>query len=145
MTDFLDREDVLTAGSVACGEQLIVRDEGLLQAAVARPLTSVFGVEAYPNLWDKAAALMHSLARNHPFVDGNKRTSWASANVFLHINGIMPTVDLDVDRAEVFVNDVAKGVIDEWADIADGLHYLYGLSHRSLPINSPVKDDRRER
>nr|ACO88856.1 putative death-on-curing protein [Microbacterium sp. MA1] len=130
---------------MACGEQLIVRDEGLLQAAVARPLTSVFGVEAYPNLWDKAAALMHSLARNHPFVDGNKRTSWASANVFLHINGIMPTVDLDVDRAEVFVNDVAKGVIDEWADIADGLHYLYGLSHRSLPINSPVKDDRRER
>lgn len=86
-----------------------------------------------------------SRLRNHPFVDGNKRTSWASANVFLHINGIMPTVDLDVDRAEVFVNDVAKGVIDEWADIADGLHYLYGLSHRSLPINSPVKDDRRER
>ena len=120
MTDFLDREDVITAGSVACGEQLMVRDEGLLQAAIARPLTSVFGVEAYPTHWDKAAALMHSLARNHPFVDGNKRTSWASANVFLHINGIIPTGDLDVDRAEVFVNDVAKGVIDEWADIAEG-------------------------
>ncbi|AOE43823.1 toxin [Gordonia phage Bantam] len=126
MTEFLDRTDVLTAGSVACGEQVIVRDEGLLQAAVARPRATAFGLDAYPTHWDKAASLMHSLARNHPFVDGNKRTAWASAGVFLHINGITPTGALDVDRAEAFVNDVAKGVIDEWTEIADGLRQLYG-------------------
>ena len=74
MIEYLDREDVLTAGSIAFGSELKVRDYGLLDAAVARPQATVFGVDAYPDVWDKAAALLQSLARNHALVDGNKRT-----------------------------------------------------------------------
>ncbi|KUI39278.1 type II toxin-antitoxin system death-on-curing family toxin [Mycobacterium sp. GA-2829] len=107
MTDYLDRDDVLTAGSVAFGAELTVRDYGLLDAAVARPKATVFGVDAYPQVWEKAAALLQSLARNHALVDGNKRTAWASAWTFLHINGFQLAEDFDVDRAEEFVNDVA--------------------------------------
>ena len=52
-----------------------VRDEGLLASAVDKPWTSYMGVELYPSLADKAAALLVGLSRNHPFVDGNKRTA----------------------------------------------------------------------
>ena len=107
MTDYLDREDVLTAGSIAFGGELKVRDYGLLDAAVARPQATVFGVDAYPQVWDKAAALLQSLARNHALVDGNKRTAWAAAWTFLHINGSELASDFDVDRAEDLMNEVA--------------------------------------
>lgn len=107
MTEYLDRDDVLTAGSIAFGGELTVRDYGLLDAAVARPQSTVFGVDAYPRIWDKAAALLQSLARNHALVDGNKRTAWAAAWTFLHINGFELPADFDVDRAEEFMNDVA--------------------------------------
>ena len=75
MTEYLDRDDVLTAGSIAFGGELKVRDYGLLDAAVARPQATVFGIDAYPQVWDKAAALLQLLARNHALVDGNKRTA----------------------------------------------------------------------
>lgn len=107
MTDYLDRDDVLTAGSIAFGGELKVRDYGLLDAAGARPQATVFGVDAYPQLWDKAAALLQSLARNHALIDGNKRTAWAAAWTFLHINGIELAADFDVDRAENLMNEVA--------------------------------------
>lgn len=64
-----------------------VRDYGLLDSALARPQSSVFGQDAYPDVWEKAAALMESLARNHALVDGNKRIAWYAAWVFLHMNG----------------------------------------------------------
>ncbi|MDY6869027.1 MAG: type II toxin-antitoxin system death-on-curing family toxin [Actinomycetota bacterium] len=120
MTDYLDRDDVLTAGSIAFGAELTVRDYGLLDAAVARPKAIVFGVDAYPELWDKAAALLQSLARNHALVDGNKRTAWAAAWTFLHINGFQLAEDFDVDRAEEFMNDVATRDCD-LSDIAAAL------------------------
>ncbi|WNG83760.1 type II toxin-antitoxin system death-on-curing family toxin [Mycobacterium sp. ITM-2016-00316] len=107
MTEYLDREDVLTAGSIAFGAELQVRDYGLLDAAIARPQATVFGVDAYPAIWDKAAALLQSLARNHALVDGNKRTAWAAAWTFLHINGFELAADFDVDRAEDLMNEVA--------------------------------------
>ncbi len=112
MTEYLDRDDVLTAGSIAVGEELKVRDYGLLDAAVARPQATVFGVDAYPQLWGKAAALLQSLARNPALVDGNKRTAWASAWTFLHINGFELDPGFDVDRAEAFTNDVAMAEQD---------------------------------
>jgi death-on-curing protein len=111
VTAYLDRDDVLTAGA-AVGEILKVSDYGLLDAAVARPRTTVFGLDAYPDDFAKAAALLQSLARNHAFVDGNKRTAWAAAWTFLYINGV-ELGDFDVDDAELFMNDVAtKGDID---------------------------------
>jgi death-on-curing protein len=106
VTEFLDRDDVITAGTVAVGMVLKVVDYGLLDAAVARPRSTVFGVDAYPDDFAKAAALLQSLARNHALVDGNKRTAWAAAWTFLHINGV-ELGDFDVDDAERFMNDVA--------------------------------------
>lgn len=120
MIEYLDRDDVLTAGSIAFGGELTVRDYGLLDAAVARPQATVFGVDAYPELWDKAAALLQLPARNHALVDGNKRTAWASAWTFLHINGLELAADFDVDRAEDLMNQVATRDVD-LSDIAASL------------------------
>ncbi len=64
-----------------------VRDLGLLESAVFRPQASFDGRDLYKNIFDKAAALLQSLLKNHPFVDGNKRTALASAGVFLKLNG----------------------------------------------------------
>ncbi|AXE78178.1 MULTISPECIES: type II toxin-antitoxin system death-on-curing family toxin [Streptomyces] len=89
-----------------------VRDYGLLDSALARPQASVFGQDAYPDVWQKAAALMESLARNHALVDGNKRIAWYATWVFLHINGHRLSADFDVDEAEKFVLDVCQGALD---------------------------------
>ena len=75
----LDRDDVLTPGAAAAGEVLTVSDHGLLDAAIARPRATAFGLDAYPDDLARAAALLQSLARNHAFVDGNMRTAWAAA------------------------------------------------------------------
>jgi death-on-curing protein len=64
-----------------------LRDPDLLASAVARPQASFGGEELYPDLWTKAAALMHSLIKNHPFVDGNKRTAVTATGIFLELNG----------------------------------------------------------
>ncbi len=106
MTEYLDREDVLAAGAAAVGVEVKVADYGLLDAAVARPQATVYGIDAYPDLFTKAAALLQSLARNHALVDGNKRTAWAAAWTFLYINDV-ELGEFDVDDAEVFMNDVA--------------------------------------
>lgn len=63
-----------------------VRDLGLLESACARPQASFDGKDLYKTVFQKAAALIHSLLKNHPFVDGNKRTSITSAGVFLRLN-----------------------------------------------------------
>lgn len=64
------------------GGQPGVRDRGLLQSALARPQTGY-----YDTLWQQAAALLQSLANNHPFVDGNKRVAFALTAIFLRLNG----------------------------------------------------------
>ncbi|MER6625170.1 Fic family protein [Streptomyces sp. NPDC000931] len=89
-----------------------VRDYGLLDSALARPQSSVFGQDAYPDVWQKAAALMESLARNHALVDGNKRLAWYATWVFLHMNGHPLDPEFDVDEAEQFVLDVCQGALD---------------------------------
>ncbi|MFB7174069.1 type II toxin-antitoxin system death-on-curing family toxin [Streptomyces sp. NPDC056254] len=89
-----------------------VRDYGLLDSALARPQASVFGQDAYPDIWQKAAALMESLARNHGLVDGNKRIAWYATWVFLHMNGHPLDPEFDVDEAEQFVLDVCQGALD---------------------------------
>lgn len=87
MTRFLSAEDVLAIARVAIGGDPAVRDLGLLDSACHRPSSTVFGEDAYPTLTLKAAALLHSLTANHPFVDGNKRTAWLATVVFLRDNG----------------------------------------------------------
>ena len=116
-TDFLTLEDLLeiAAGVLATVE---VRDIGLLESAAARPRASAFGEPAYPSFEEQAAALMHSLARNHPLVDGNKRLAWAATRVFHLMNG--RDLAYSVDEAEEFVLAVARGDL-EVRGIADWL------------------------
>ncbi|WP_243375157.1 type II toxin-antitoxin system death-on-curing family toxin [Geotalea sp. SG265] len=64
-----------------------VRDLGLLQAAAARPQATFDGGDLYPDIFAKAAALMESIIKNHPFVDGNKRTGITTAGLLLQFNG----------------------------------------------------------
>ena len=84
---FLDVEDLLHIAERATGAPVDVRDIGLLAAAAARPRASAFGADAYPTLHHKAAALLHSIVKNHALVDGNKRLGWLATAVFLEING----------------------------------------------------------
>ncbi|WP_411079345.1 type II toxin-antitoxin system death-on-curing family toxin [Streptomyces sp. cmx-18-6] len=120
---YLSSEDVLVIAEHACDDmQIVIRDAGLLESAVHRPSAAMFGEEAYPDLIDKAAALLQSLAVNHPLFDGNKRTAWLSCVTFLAMNG----VDLrpDIDAAERLVIDVATGETDEIKVISQGLRAL---------------------
>ena len=93
-----------------------VRDVGLLDSAAARPRSTVFGADAYPSIDLKAAALLHSTARNHALVDGNKRLAWLATTVFLDLNGRRPK--LTDDEAFPLVMDVAAEAagIEEIAD-----------------------------
>lgn len=90
-----------------------------MEAASARPRTSAFGRDAYPDLYAKAAALLHSLAKNHGLVDGNKRLALAAAIAFLGING--ERLRLSNDEAYELVMAVAAGELDELQEIADPL------------------------
>jgi death-on-curing protein len=96
-----------------------VRDLGLLDAAVHRPRASVLGQDAYPDLFAKAAALLHSLARSHPLVDGNKRLAWLATYVFCAKNGV--ELDPADDDAYDLVIAVAAGEIDDISVIGDWL------------------------
>ena len=82
MTRHLTTEQALRIARLAVGGPIEVRDLGLLDAAVHRPRASVLGRDAYPDLLTKAAALLHSLARNHPLVDGNKRLALSGTIAF---------------------------------------------------------------
>ena len=116
MTHYLTVEQALRIARAAVGGPIHVRDIGLLEAAVHRPRTSVLGQDAYPDLLTKAAALLHSLARNHPLVDGNKRLAWLATYVFLAKNGVV--LDPDDDQAYDLVVGVAAGTIDDVTEIA---------------------------
>ncbi|MCY4369945.1 MAG: type II toxin-antitoxin system death-on-curing family toxin [bacterium] len=89
--DYLDLEDLLYLAGELLGYPPPVREAGLLGAAVARPRTTVFGDDAYPGIWTKAAALLQSIVKGHPLVDGNKRLGWLATATFLEINGIEMT------------------------------------------------------
>ncbi|TDC58115.1 type II toxin-antitoxin system death-on-curing family toxin [Actinomadura sp. KC345] len=88
-------EQVIGFNAKHLGGQPAVRDVGLVQSAVARPQTVAFGFEAYTTLEEKAAALLHSIICNHPFVDGNKRTAWAAMEIMLVANGHVAAVTDD--------------------------------------------------
>ena len=107
MTEFLDIEDAArTIGRLG----FHVRDAGLLESALARPSASMFGTEAYADLPTKAAALLESLARNHPLFDGNKRTAWVLTVQFVWLSGYRH--DFDTDAAFDLVIGVASGQIE---------------------------------
>lgn len=101
---FLDAEDLLM---ITERLGLTIRDAGLLASAAARPATTVFGADAYPDLAAKAASVMHSIVAHHPLVDGNKRLGWLALVLTLDINGVRLDVP-DDDAVEVTMG-VAAG------------------------------------
>jgi death-on-curing protein len=93
-----------------------VRDLGGLASAVARPLITVFGSDAYESLDEKAAALCHSIVRNHPLVDGNKRLGLAAVITFYGLNGLELT--FSNDEAYDLIMAIATSELDDVATIA---------------------------
>jgi death-on-curing protein len=114
----LDLDDLLHIASRTVGE-FELRDIGLLESAAARPQSTVFGEDAYPSIHDKAAALLHSITRNHPLVDGNKRLSLAATIAFYGLNGLQLT--LSNDAAYELVMAIASGELDDVEPIAGRL------------------------
>lgn len=115
-------DELLMVAARALGDGPVVRDRGLLESAAARPTATAFGQEAYPTLEDKAAALLHSLARNHALLDGNKRLALAGTIAFLGVNGLRLTASND--EAHDLIMAVAAGVLDEVPVIAARLGAL---------------------
>lgn len=116
---YLTLDELLHVARRTLGHEVEVRDHGLLESALARPRTSAFGAEVYASLEEKAAALLHSLARNHGLVDGDKRLALAATFTFLGVNGRRLT--FSNDEAYVVVMAVAAGELDDVASIAKRL------------------------
>ncbi|WP_446225248.1 type II toxin-antitoxin system death-on-curing family toxin [Nocardia sp. IBHARD005] len=115
---YLDISELLAIATAVNGTDAAVADYGLLASAAHRPQITVFGADAYPDLYSKAAALLHSVVRNHALVDGNKRTAFLAAAMMLRINGV--TLRIEPDEQEVLMNNAAQGLADI-AHIADCL------------------------
>lgn len=107
---YLTAEQVIRINEVEVGPNLLA-DFGLVDAAVQRPMQSAFGQDAYPSIHDKAAALFHSLVKNHAFIDGNKRTAVVALGVFLRLNGWK----LAAEQGQIV--DLTVGVADGTIDI----------------------------
>lgn len=106
---YLTAGDVIAINEAERGPDFLA-DFGLLESAVLRPQQSVAGHDAYPDIHSKAAALLHSLIRNHPFIDGNKRTAVLAVLMFYGLNGMW----LETTQEEVvaLAVDVAEGLLD---------------------------------
>ena len=94
-----------------------MRDLGLLESAVARPQATFDRQELYPDIFEKAAALMESLINNHPFMDGNKRTGITWAVLFLQQNGVLfsaKNADLEKFTLRVASSKAGRSEITKW-------------------------------
>ena len=109
--EYLDLEDLIDLATGLLGDPPPIRDVGLLGSAAARPQTTAYGEDAYPDIWAKAAALLQSIVKNHALVDVNKRLGWLATAAFLEINGIGVT-QLPNDAVYDFVVGVAAGSQD---------------------------------
>jgi death-on-curing protein len=120
--EYLDVEDLVDLARMLLGNPPPIRDMGLLGSAAARPQTTVFGDDAYSDIWTKAAALLQSMVKNHPLFDGNKRLGWLCAAVFLELNGVA-THRASNDDVYEFMIGIAAGA-STVERIADGLRVL---------------------
>ena len=113
---YLTLAELIYVAERVTGGQVTIRDAGLLEAAAARPQATAFGADAYPDLHAKAAALVHSLARNHALVDGNKRLALGALVAFYGVNG--RRLALTNDAAYELIMQVAVGELDTVDEIA---------------------------
>jgi death on curing protein len=120
--EYLDLDDMVLLATGLLGDPPPIRDLGLLGAAAARPGASAFGADAYPDVWTKAAALLQSIVKNHPLIDGNQRLGWLACAVFLDLNDTDPTVASNDDVVGLVV-DLAASSIDV-PELATGLRTI---------------------
>ncbi|WP_068784529.1 type II toxin-antitoxin system death-on-curing family toxin [Paenibacillus phocaensis] len=92
------------------GEHIGIKEPGLLESAVHRSQSSAYGEDAYPTIFEKAAALFESLGQNHPFHNANKRTAFTALVVFLRYNGL--NFKMDTKKAEDFTVDMVNHRFD---------------------------------
>ncbi|MEU4281739.1 type II toxin-antitoxin system death-on-curing family toxin [Nocardiopsis dassonvillei] len=123
MTRYLTKADVRVIIEATLPSYVTVRDTGQLHAALLRPQTTAFGDDAYPDVWQKAAALMQSVLIGHPLSDGNKRLAWISAKLFLRLNG-QKVGRPDQNAAYDLVIAVTTGDLADVPEIADRLREL---------------------
>jgi death-on-curing protein len=116
---YLTLDELLDVASRVIDGDVALRDAGLLESAAARPQTTVFGADAYPDLHSKSAALLISICKNHALIDGNKRLALAATIVMLGVNGWVLT--LTNDEAYDLVIAVASGELTEVDEVADRL------------------------
>ena len=116
---YLTLDELLVIAARVIDGEVALRDAGLLESAAARPQTTVFGADAYPDLHSKSAALLISICKNHALVDGNKRLALAATIVMLGVNGWVLT--MTNDEAYDLVIAVASGDLNEVPDVADRL------------------------
>jgi len=114
--DYVDLDDLLAAATVFLDHPPEVRDYGLLESTLTRPRATVFGLDAYPSIHEKAAALLLSLVTNHGLIDGNKRLGWLAVNLFYGLN--TQEFDPDLDLAYDLIMAIASGETDTIADVA---------------------------
>ncbi|MGK2947178.1 MAG: type II toxin-antitoxin system death-on-curing family toxin [Acidimicrobiales bacterium] len=126
--EYLDTDDLVALAVRLLGEPPPIRDLGLLGSAAARPQATAFGDDAYPDLWTKAAALLHSIVKNHALVDGNKRLGWLATAVFLEINGIEVT---HISNDDVY--DLVISVTTGRQDVAEIAAELQALATGGTP------------
>jgi len=117
---YLELDDLLVIAAAILERTPDVRDYGLLESALARPRATVFGEGAYPDLDDKAAALLLSVVSNHALIDGNKRLGWVATRIFYGLNDI----DLRATReqARELVLAIAAGELADVVQVAATLH-----------------------
>jgi death on curing protein len=136
---YLTLDQVIAGARHILGDDAKLRDPGLLDSALHRPSTVAFGVEAYPTFHGKAAALLHSMVMNHPYLDGNKRMGWAVTEAFYRLNGWRYRGPRHDDEAFALVMDVAQGLgeVDAIADrLARLFHEVPGDLRRTRPAAS---------
>lgn len=110
---FLSTTEVILLNELAIkkitpSEPVGVKDLGLLESAIDRPKSSAFGEDAYPTIFEKAAALFESIGKNHAFLNANKRTAFIALNLFLGYNGYK--LEMEKKFAEDFTVDMVNKV-----------------------------------
>jgi len=126
--NFLSLSDVLElhADQIASfGGTSGIRDQGLLESALAQPQSTFSGQLLHPTIYAQAAAYLHHIAMNHPFIDGNKRTAFAAMDTFLRVNGY--ALSLTDDQAYELVLQVVQGVMSK-GRLSDYFEEVVGIS-----------------
>lgn len=139
----LDAEAVVEMNVDLCadtGENSVLLDADGLAAAIARPWSGFSDYEAFPTMYEKAAALLHGIAARQVFENGNKRTAWVAALTLLELNGI-DIGQIETVQSDMFVRAAALDHTLEVSDLAEWFEVAHRYEHVRLERDQPMNDD----